>query len=297
MRRGTPRTRGQGNAIGTSHPARLVAARSSVDVPSQLAARRGSEAGDARKVTCASSLRRPQARAKGRPAQGPAWLGRAKIAQRNAFHAVQTHKSFKLSKNSHRASTKTTPPTHARELPCGAWPASPGVLHIPLGAGYSVRFAHRVSAPAEESARAPGVHVTAHALQPVRSPPRKRRRRREQHLPCPSPNTRRPNGPGAATRPLGPAPGAEAAAFPGPCNQEKPTEASRIKKDEAKAMHPSALSLTHEAFVKTVKPTPAGFPQCAFHGFPCAPCRPRLCRAQPHPHGAPQPPGLHQPIK
>ncbi|XP_058283460.1 uncharacterized protein LOC131381145 [Hylobates moloch] len=46
------------------------------------------------------------------------------------------------------------PSTQARELPCGAWPASPGVLHIPLGAGYSVRFAHRVSAPAEEPARA-----------------------------------------------------------------------------------------------------------------------------------------------
>lgn len=219
MRCGTPRTRGQGRAKGASHPARLVASLSGVDVPSYFAARRGSEAGAAREVTCAASLRGPQARAKGSPAQGPAWPVRAKIAQRNASHAVQIHRRFKLSKNSLRASTKATPSTQARELPCGAWSASPGVLHIPLGAGYSVRFAHRVSAPAEEPARAPDVHVTAHALLPAQSPPRKRNRRREQRLPRPSPNTRRPNGPGAATRPLGPAPGAQAAAFPGPRNR------------------------------------------------------------------------------
>nr|XP_044621041.1 translation initiation factor IF-2-like [Equus asinus] len=206
-------------------------------------------------------------------------------------------RAFKLSKNSNRGSSKATPSTQARELPCGAWPASPGVLHIPPGAGYSVRFAHRVSAPAEEPARAPDVHVTAHALLPARSPPRKRKRRREQHLPRPSPNNRRPNGPGAATRPLGPAPGAEAAVFPGPSNREKPTEASRIKKGTAGGRHPNSLSLAHEAFVKTVNPVPAGFLHCARHRFPWAPRRPRPGRAQPHPHGAPQPPRLRKPVK
>lgn len=154
-----------------------------------------------------------------------------------------------------------------------------------------------MSAPAEEPARAPNVHVTAHALLPARSPPRLRKRRREHHLPRPSPNTRRPNSPGAATRPLGPAPGAEAAAFPGPSNREKPTEASRIKKGEAGRRHPNSLSLAHEAFVKTVKPLPAGFLNCAFYRFPRAPCRPRPCRAQPHPQGDPQPPGLLKPVK
>ena len=162
----------------------------------------------------------PKARAKDGPAQGQAWPQRAKIAQRNAFHTVQMHKSFKLLKNSKPASTKATspPPTQAQELPCGAWPAPPGVPHIPLWAGYSVLFAHDVSAPAEEPARARDVHVTAHALLPPRSPPRMRQRRREQHLPSPSPNTRRPNDPVAARRPLGSAPGAEAAAFPGSSN-------------------------------------------------------------------------------
>lgn len=196
--------------------------------------------------------------------------------------------------NSNWASTKETPSTQARELPCGAWPASPGVLHIPLGAGYSVRFAHRVSAPAEESARAPDVHVIAHALLPARSPPRKRKRRREQHHPRPSPNTRRPNGPGAATRPLGPAPGAEAAAFPGVNNQEKPTEASRIKSGEAGGRHPNSLSVAHEAFVKTVKPLPAGLSQLNLPPFqlgfsPAPPCR---AQPQPHPSEVPQPPRL-----
>lgn len=74
MRCGTPRTRGQGRAKGASHPARLVAARSGVDVTSEFAARRGSEAGDAREVTCAASLRGPQARAKGAPRKArPGW--------------------------------------------------------------------------------------------------------------------------------------------------------------------------------------------------------------------------------
>ena len=207
------------------------------------------------------------------------------------------HKSFKLSENSNPVSTKETPSTRARELPCGAWPASPGVLHIPLGAGYSVRFAHRVSAPAEEPARASDVHVIAHALLPARSPSRKRKRRREQHLPRPSPNARRPNGPGAETRPLGPAPGAEAAVFPGTSNREKPTEASRIKNVEAGGRHPYSLSLAHEAFVKTVKPLPAGFLICACHLFPWAPRWPRPCCAQPHPREIPQPPGFTSPSK
>lgn len=208
---------------------------------SQSAARRGSEAGDAREVTCAASLRGPQPRAEGRPAQGPVWPRRAKIARQTASHTAQP-KSFKLSKNSNLANTKATPSTPAQELPCGAWPASPGVLHIPLWAGYSVRFAHRVSAPAEEPARAPDVHVTAHALLPARSPPRKRKQRRELHLPRPSPNTRRPNGPGAAARPLGPAPGAEAAAFPDPSNPEKPAEASRTKEDKEERGTPASCA-------------------------------------------------------
>lgn len=174
----------------------------------------------------------------GRPRARPSLPERAKIPQRNVAQAVQIHKSFKLSKNSNRASTKAMPSTQARELPCGAWPASLGVLHIPLGAGYSVRFAHRVSAPAEEPARAPDVHVTAHALPPSRSPPRRRKGRREQPLPCPSPNARRQNGPGATTRPLGSAPGAESAAFPRTSHPEKATEASRIEKGEAGKKHP-----------------------------------------------------------
>lgn len=74
MRCGTPRTRGQSRAKGASHPARLVAALSGVDVTSEFAARRGSEAGDAREVTCAASLRGPQARANGAPRKaGPGW--------------------------------------------------------------------------------------------------------------------------------------------------------------------------------------------------------------------------------
>ncbi|MEJ1278627.1 hypothetical protein NN561_009549 [Cricetulus griseus] len=81
------------------------------------------------------------------------------------------------------------PSTQARELPCGAWSASPRVLHIPLGAGYSERFAHRVSASAEELAHAPAVHVTAHALLPAWSPPRRRKGRREQHLFTPPPTS------------------------------------------------------------------------------------------------------------
>lgn len=154
-----------------------------------------------------------------------------------------------------------------------------------------------MSAPAEEPARASNVHVIAHALLPSRRPSRKRKRRREQHLPRPSPNTRRPNGPGAATRPLGPAPGAEAAAFPGTSNREKPTEASRIKSDEAGGRYPNSPSLAHEAFAKTVKPLPAGFLNWACHLFPWAPRRPRPCWAQPHPRGIPQPARLHWPVK
>lgn len=141
--------------------------------------------------------------------------------------------------------------------------------------------------------RTQDVHVIAHALLPARSPSRKRKRRREQHLPRPSPNARRPNGPGAATRPLGPAPGAEAAAFPGTTNREKPTEASRIKNGEAGGRHPNSLSLAHEAFVKTVKPLPSGFLICACHLFPWAPRWPRPCCAQPHPREIPQPPRLY----
>lgn len=105
----------------------------------------------------------------------------------NASQAVQIHKWFKLSKNSSRAITEATPSTQARELPCGAWSALPRVLHIPLGAGYSDGFAHRVSASAEEPAHAPDVHVTAHALLAAWSPPRKRKGRREQHFFAPPP--------------------------------------------------------------------------------------------------------------
>lgn len=223
MRCDTPRTRAQDRAKGASHPARLVAALFGVDAPSQFAARRGSKAGDAREVTCAASLgawgggtkgarqRRPSAR----PGPAAACEDRSAegLSRRSNTQELQTLK--KLQSGQYYSDT---PPAQARELPCGAWPASPGVLHIPLGAGYFVPFAHRVSAPAEEPARARDVHVTAQALLPARSPPRKRKRRRKQHLPRPSPNTRRPNGPVAATRPLGPAPGAEAAAFPGSSN-------------------------------------------------------------------------------
>lgn len=99
---------------GASHPARLVAALFGVDAPSQFAARRGSKAGDAREVTCAASLGAekggtPKARAKDGPAQGRAWPQRAKIAQRKVSHAAPIYKSFKLSKNSNRASTTATP--------------------------------------------------------------------------------------------------------------------------------------------------------------------------------------------
>lgn len=52
----------------------------------------------------------PKARAKDGPAQGRARPRRAKIAQRKVSHAAQIHKSFKLSKNSNRASTTATPP-------------------------------------------------------------------------------------------------------------------------------------------------------------------------------------------
>lgn len=92
-------------------------------------------------------------------------------------------------KNSNRATIEATPSTQARELPCGAWSASPRVLHIPLGEGYSEGFAHRVSASAEQPAHAPDVHVTAHALLPTWSRLRRRKGRREQHLFAPPPTS------------------------------------------------------------------------------------------------------------
>lgn len=66
-----------------------------------------------------SLAQRPQARAKGGPAQGPAWRGRAKLSQQNVSHAVQIHKSFKLSKNSNRASTKRCPPPRPESYRAG----------------------------------------------------------------------------------------------------------------------------------------------------------------------------------
>lgn len=212
----------------------------------------GHGGGGGRDGTKGARQRRPSAR----PSPAAACEDRSAegLSRRSNTQELQTLK--KLQSGQYYSDT---PPAQARELPCGAWPASPGVLHIPLGAGYFVPFAHRVSAPAEEPARARDVHVTAQALLPARRPPRKRKRRRKQHLPRPSPNTRRPNSPVAATRPLGPAPGAEAAAFPGSSNWDQPTEASRMKKGEAGERHPNSLSLAHEAFVKTVKTLLAGF--------------------------------------
>lgn len=132
-----------------------------------------------------NSLKGPKAAQR----KGPARPRRAKLSLRNAGQTIQIYKWFKLSKNSNRATTEATPSTQARELPCGAWPASPRVLHIPLGEGYSEGFAHRVSASAEEPAHAPDVHVTAHALLPAWSRLRRRKGRREQHLFTPPPTS------------------------------------------------------------------------------------------------------------
>lgn len=86
------------------------------------------------------------ARTQGCPRVGPG-LGRAREAlTAERFRRLKKTHKLRTLESPYRAGTKQMSSTQARELPCRARQTSPRVLHVPVGAGYSVPLAHRVSA-------------------------------------------------------------------------------------------------------------------------------------------------------